>query len=59
MLLKITETYIKVSKKRESWNFFPLKIENRLREHGGGEEGEDEINGESNMDAYTLTHVNR
>jgi len=51
VLLKITETYIKVSKKRESWNFFPLKIENRLREHGGGEEGEDEINGESNMDA--------
>ena len=50
VLLKITETYTKVSK-RESWNFFPLKIENRLRDYGGGEEGEGEINGESNMDA--------
>ena len=35
----------------QSENFFPLKIENRLREYGGGEEGEGEINGESNMDA--------
>ena len=24
---------------------------------GGEEEGEDEMNGESNMEAYTLTHV--
>ena len=26
---------------------------------GGGEEGEGEMNGESSMDAYTLTYVNR
>ena len=26
---------------------------------GGGEEGEGEINGESGMDAYTLTYVKR
>ena len=36
---------------------------NRNREetygHGWGEEGEGEMNGESSMDAYTLTYVNR
>ena len=26
---------------------------------GGGEEGEGEINGESSMDAFILTYVNR
>ena len=31
----------------------------RLMDKGRGEEGKDEINGESNMDAYALTHVNR
>jgi len=25
---------------------------------GSGEEGEDEMNGESSMDAYTVTYVN-
>ena len=34
-------------------------IENRLIDKGRGEEGEGEINGESSMDAYTLTYVNR
>ena len=33
-------------------------IENRLTDKGRGEEGEGEINGESSMDAYTLTYVN-
>ena len=32
-------------------------IESRLKEKGGGEEGEGEINGESIVEAYTLTHV--
>ena len=31
----------------------------RLMDKGRREEGKDEINGESNMDAYTLTHVSR
>ena len=26
---------------------------------GGGEQGEGEMNGDSSMDAYTLTYVNR
>jgi len=34
-------------------------IENTLMDKGRGEEREGEINGESSMDAYTLTHVNR
>ena len=34
-------------------------IENRLMDKGGGEQGEGEMNGESSMDAYTLTYVNR
>ena len=33
--------------------------ENRLMDKGGGEEGEGEINGESSMDAFILTYVNR
>ena len=33
-------------------------IENTLMNKGGGEEGEGEIDGESSMDAYTLTYVN-
>ena len=32
-------------------------IENRLLDKGRGGEGEGEINGESSMDAYTLTYV--
>ena len=32
-------------------------IENTLMNKGGGEEGEGEIDGESSMDAYTLTYV--
>ena len=32
--------------------------ENRLMDKGGGEEGEGEMNGESIMDAYTLTYRN-
>ena len=31
----------------------------RLMDKGGGEEGEGEMNGESRMDAYILTYVNR
>ena len=31
-------------------------IENRLMDKGGGEEGEGEMNGESSMEAYTLTY---
>jgi len=31
----------------------------RLMDKGGGEEGEGEMNGESSMDAYILTYVNR
>ena len=34
-------------------------IENRLMDKGGKEEGEGEMNGESSMDSYTLTYVNR
>ena len=34
-------------------------IENRLVAKGGEEEGEDEMNGESGVEAYTLPHVNR
>ena len=34
-------------------------IENRLTDKGGEEEGKGEINGESIMEAYTVTHVNR
>jgi len=34
-------------------------IENRLMDKGRGEEGEGEMNGESSMEAYTLTYVNR
>ena len=34
-------------------------IENRLMDKGGEEEGEDELNGESSTDAYTLTYVQR
>ena len=34
-------------------------IENRLMDKGGGEEGEGEMNGESSMDAYTLSYVKR
>ena len=34
-------------------------IENRLRDKGQGEEGDGEMNGETSMDAYTLTYVNR
>ena len=34
-------------------------IENTLMDKGRGEEREGEIKGESRMDAYTLTHVNR
>ena len=34
-------------------------IENRLMDKGRGEEGGGEMNGESNMEAYTLTYVNR
>ena len=33
-------------------------IENRLMDKGGGEEGEGEMNGESIIDAYTLTYIN-
>ena len=32
-------------------------IENRLTDKGRGEEGEAEMSVESNMEAYTLTHV--
>ena len=32
-------------------------IENRFTDKGGGEEGEGEMSGESNTDAYTLTYV--
>ena len=32
-------------------------IEGRLKEKGGEEEGEGEMNGESIMEAYTLPHV--
>ena len=32
-------------------------IEGRLKEKGGEEEGEGEMNGESIMEAYTLTYV--
>ena len=32
-------------------------IENRLVDKGKGEEGGGEINGESSMEAYTLTYV--
>ena len=31
----------------------------RLMDKGEGEEGEGEMNGESSMDAYTLTYVKR
>ena len=31
----------------------------RLMDKGGREEGEGEMNGESRMDAYILTYVNR
>ena len=34
-------------------------MENRLMDKGGGEEEEGEINGDSGMDAYTLTYVSR
>ena len=34
-------------------------IENTLMDKGGGEEEEGQINGESSMDAYTLTYVKR
>ena len=34
-------------------------IENTLMDKGWGEEGEGQINGESSMDAYTLTYVKR
>ena len=34
-------------------------MENRLTDKGGEEEGEGEMNGESSMDSYTLTYVNR
>ena len=34
-------------------------IENRLMHMGRREEGVGETNGESSMDAYTLTYVNR
>ena len=34
-------------------------IENRVTDKGGGEEEEGQINGESSMDAYTLTYVKR
>ena len=34
-------------------------IENRRMDRGGGEEGEGETSGESSMEAYTLTFVNR
>ena len=31
----------------------------QLMDKGGGEQGEGEMNGDSSMDAYTLTYVNR
>jgi len=34
-------------------------IGNRLMDKGRGEEGEGAVNGESSMDIYTLTYVNR
>ena len=34
-------------------------IENRLTDKGGGQDGESEMNGESSMDAYAPTFVNR
>ena len=34
-------------------------IEDRLMDKCRGKEREGEINGESSVDAYTLTHVNR
>ena len=34
-------------------------MENRLMDKGRGEEEEGEINGDSSMDAYTLTYVSR
>ena len=36
-----------------------IDIENRLMDKGWGVEGEGEMNGDSSMEAYTLTHVNR
>ena len=35
------------------------QTENRLMHKGRGEEGVGEINGESSMDAFILTYVNR
>ena len=32
-------------------------IENKLMDKGGGEEGEDKMNGVSSMEAYTLPYV--
>ena len=34
-------------------------IENRLTDKDWGDEGEGEMSGESSMEAYTLTYVNR
>ena len=44
------------------WNYLQVinedtDIEGRLKEKGGEEEGEGEMNGESIMEAYTLTYV--
>ena len=36
-----------------------VDIQNRLTDKGGEEEGEGEMNGESSMDSYTVTYVNR
>ena len=35
------------------------RFSSRLMDKGVGEEGEGEMNGESGMDAHTLTYVNR
>ena len=51
----------------EGWYWWPSSqsssgdadIENRQMNKGGGEEGEGEMNGESKMEAYTWTYVNR
>ena len=34
-------------------------VENRLMDKSWGEEGEDEMDGESSMEAYTLAYGNR
>ena len=40
-------------------NIGDADIENILKDKGEVEEGEGWINGESSMDSYTLTYVNR